>query len=419
MTSATSSIIAAGPPINRSTKCVMLVGGVLSAIALIGVTAVLPQIEADLARDATDKLLVKLLGPIIGVTMVVGAPLTGFLIDRIGARRIQIVACLTYAFAGTSGLYLASLHALLAARLLVGFAAAAIVIVSMTLINRAFEGVERAKWMGFHISTAMVCTLAIHPTLGLLGELGWRWPFLIYIVGLPIALVALGMPKDRPEPRIGSGSAAAKPRQAGWPLAWFPLRYIPLALIIGGIVYMPTVYFPFVVRQFGVTSPAIISFILLADSAIGTIMAYFYGYSQRSLSTRTAFLLSFSFTGLGMLIVSVSSSLVGLIAGMLVYGLGIGWFTPNLMTAVSHHVTQDEQARATGIIKAAHFLSAPVAILAVEPITRVTGPMGSIWAGAGLSALAVLLLVLRMSGGAFDNRMHRRDARAAYEGPKA
>ena len=404
MTTNSMSGGAAKPAINRMTKCVMLAGGVLSGIALIGVTAVLPQIEADLARSATDKLLVKLLGPIIGLSMVVGAPLTGFLIDRLGARRIQIVACLTYTLAGTAGLYLASLDALLASRLLVGFAAAAAVIVSMTLINRTFEGVERAKWMGFHISTALVCALLAHPMLGLLGELGWRWPFLIYIIGLPVAVAGMGLPRDQPVIASPTQSSPNLPPRQGW-LRWFPLRYIPLALIIGGIAYMPTVYFPYVVRGFGVTSPAIISFILLADSAIGTIMAYFYGFSQRFISTRTAFIFSFICTGLGMLIVSLSSSLGGLIAGMMVYGLGIGWFTPNLMTAVSNNVSRDEQARAVGIIKAAHFISAPAAILAVEPITRLTGPMGSVWAGAGLSLLAVVLLMIRLSGGALPGRL--------------
>lgn len=397
-----------------ATKFVMLIGGVLSGIAMIGVTAVLPQIEADLARTVTDMLLVKMLGPVIGLSMVFGAPLTGFLFDRIGARRIFIAGCLVYAIAGSSGLYLTSLYGLLASRLLVGLAAAAIVIVSMTLINKKFDGVERARWMGFHVSSAMLCSLAVHPVLGLLGELGWRWPFLIYLLGLLAAAVGMAMPRDRLVARAAPlPSVAPPPGPVVSVFSWFPVRYIPLALIIGGIVYMPMVYFPFVVREFGVSSPAIISFIMLADAIIGTIVSFFYGFSRRYISTRGAFIMCFGFTGMGMSIVAFAPDLVFLVGGMLVYGLGIGWFTANLMTSVSQNVSAEHQARAVGIIKAAHFISAPAAVLAVEPITRAVGPMGSIWAGAGLSLFAVTLFVIRASGAAFHSWSRRAEPIAA------
>ena len=148
-----------GQPLNWPTRFVMLIGGLMVSIALAALTPVLPKIEEALAHTADEKLLVKMLVPVIGVTMVIGAPLTGYLVDRMGVRRILIINCLLFAVGGTAGLYLSNLHLLLVSRLLVGMGAAGMATISMTLINTRLEGNDRARWMGFHISTAMFGSL--------------------------------------------------------------------------------------------------------------------------------------------------------------------------------------------------------------------------------------------------------------------
>ena len=56
------------------------------------VPVMLPQIEAALAHTANERLMVKMLVSAVGVTMVVGAPATGFLVDRLGLRRLLRLA---------------------------------------------------------------------------------------------------------------------------------------------------------------------------------------------------------------------------------------------------------------------------------------------------------------------------------------
>jgi predicted MFS family arabinose efflux permease len=331
-------------------RVVMLTGGIIAALALMGLTAVLPQIQADLAHTANDKLLVKLLGPIVGLTMVIGSPLVGFLVDRLGFRRVLITNCVVYALAGTAGLYINSLMALLG-------------------------------------------TIVLHPVIGLLGELGWRWPFVVYSLGLVLAVVAIvGF---RTPGSIARPAAAAATGEKL--LSWFPFRFIPLALVIGSITYLPTVYFPFVIRTVGVTSPTVISLVLLADSVLGALLSMQFGRSQRYFSSHMAFALSFSCTGLGMAIVAMASGYAGVVVGIMVFGCGIGWFVPNLMTSAARHVSTDRQGRTVGLIKAAHYVSAPAAIAAVEPLTRAIGPTGAMWSGTMLSFTGLAVFLVRMA----------------------
>src|SRR5579871_1373688 len=246
-------------PFDWRTKIIMVSGGVLVALCMAGITAVLPQIEAALAHDAQDRLLVKLLGTVVGFTMVVGAPLVGFLVDRMGLKPVLIMSCVIYALAGTAGLYLDSLCALLASRLVLGLTAAGIATISMTLINTRLEGVDRAKWMGAHISVALIGSLFLQPAIGYLGEMGWRWPFVLYVLSLPLVVIAaMSLGTSKPMRRTAGPTPTAEKL-----LTWFPVRFAFLAFVIGTITLLPTVYVPFVLRDAGVSSPKTISFVLL------------------------------------------------------------------------------------------------------------------------------------------------------------
>ena len=368
------------------TKLIMLGGGVMTALALSAITSVLPQIEADLARSPDDSLLIKQLVGIVGLSMVIGAPLAGFLGDRVGLRRVGIATSVIYFITGTAGLYLDSLPALLASRLLLGIVAAAIATMSLTLINTRLEGIDRAKWNGAHVGVAMISTIVIHPFAGYLGEFGWRWPFALYALGLPMALLAMGL-----EPTVIQRSHVAAKNRGPGVLNWFPLRFAMLAIVIGSITYMPMVYIPFVMRELGVSSPTIVSLVLTGDVVLAAALAMLYGRSQRYLSTHAAFTVSFACAGSGMLIAAIATDLFGVVSGMMVFGLGLGWFVPNLMNAVAQRVSLDQQGRAVGLVKAAHYVAAPLSIIVVEPFAKQSGPGSALLAAAALS-FALLIL---------------------------
>jgi MFS family permease len=87
-----------------------------------------------------------------------------------------------------------------------------------------------------------------------------------------------------------------------------------------------------------------------------------------------SFLVSFSIIAAGTLVAVLSTSAFGVIAGMVIYGFGIGWLVPNLITSLGEKVSKARQGRAAGFVKAAHFMSAPIAVTAMEPFARRHGP---------------------------------------------
>lgn len=385
-----------GSSVGWGERIIMLLGGLPAALALMALASVLPKIDTALAHNPHDSFLVKQLIGAVGLSMVVGAPAAGFLVHRLGLRNLLVAALIIYIAAGTSGLYVDDLPVLLATRLCLGLAAAAFQIMSMTLINVRLESTERASWMGRHIGCAMIGTLFLHPLAGLLGDLSWRGPFALYALGLLLLPAALQAKRALLDKNPAEKLTRDAPPQTSILRSNFPWHYLLLAILLGGVAYLPMVYAPYLLRQNGVTSSTVMSLVLTADSVAGAAMAMLFGRARRRFSHYGAFAISLACSGCGALIAATAGNLPGVIGGLLFFGLGIGWFTPNLMTALAARVTPYHQASAAGLVKSAFFLSSPVFITIAEPISRKYGPVGALLL---IAALSFVLLAASLTRG--------------------
>src|SRR3546814_2688840 len=117
-------------------------------MALVAISSVLPSIDAALSQGPRDHVLVKQLVGGVGMAMMAGSVLAGFLADRIGIRTLLTLSVLAYILSGTAGLYVSDLPYLLASRVVLGLSAAMIQITAFTLINTRLAPAARAQWMG-------------------------------------------------------------------------------------------------------------------------------------------------------------------------------------------------------------------------------------------------------------------------------
>lgn len=375
-------------------RIVVLFGGGIAALPIMAIASVLPQIGQALAHSPGDGLLVRQLIGGVGLAMVVGAALVGVLIERLGLRRVLIGAALFYVVAGTAGLYLDDLYSLLASRLLLGVAAATIQVSCITIVNTRLTEAGRARWMGLHISSAMAITIVVHPIAGALGMIGWRWPFALYALGLCLIPAAL---YQQPAPRsVASVTDPTMP--TGRLRDWLPVRFMLLGLVIGSVVFSTSVYVPFLLHDRGMSNPAQVALVLTADSLAGVLMATTFGAARRRLSARQAFVVSFSASAIGTMIAWTAPNLVVLIAGLLIYGAGVGWFVPNLMSSLAGVVPAGRQGSAAGVVKASHYLAAPLSVALAEPIARQYGTP------AVFGAVAAICLVMAVIFSSFRVR---------------
>jgi len=380
-----------------TSKLVILLSGLLSALCLTAINSVLPSIARDLAHGPNDAMLVKQLIGAVALAMAAGAPLGGYLADKIGLRPTLFAASVLYTVAGTAGLYLNSLPLLLVSRLLLGLAAASVQVLGLTMVNTTLKGNARAKWMGLHVSVAIFGTLFFHPLAGQLGEISWRLPFALYAGGAVLVLGLLfsrGNSLAKAEPTIAAAAAA---KAGPGIISWFPWHYLPLALVMGAMTFLPTVSIPFQLKEQAGATPSMIAYVLTGTSAIGAIMAFLYGPARRRLSAHAAFLIGFGLAGMGALIAANSSSFTGVLGGLLVHSMGAAWFSPNIMTALGSKVTREQQGRAAGMVKAAQFLAAPLAVTLVQPFVKQYGEVIAMQAVAVVGLAMFVIMALRMA----------------------
>ncbi|MFF5158183.1 MFS transporter [Streptomyces sp. NPDC000348] len=170
--------------------------------------------------------------PVLSLALL--APFAGVVVDRLGRKRLLVAAAVLYALFGTAPLWLDSLYAVLVSRVLLGVAEAAVMTACTTLIGDYCTGRVRDRYLAPQTMCASASATVFFAVGGALGTAGWRAPFWLYAVGLPLALAtARALPDPQPSAADGQPHAGAEPRP-------FPVRRmagICLLTVFGAVVF--------------------------------------------------------------------------------------------------------------------------------------------------------------------------------------
>jgi len=369
-------------------KAVIVLSGVPMALGYAVVVPVLARMSSALAHGATDEYLVKMVFGVLGPAMVVGGAAGGYLADKLDRRLLLTVCGLVFAAAGAAPFVLHSLPLILVSRFLMGMAAVAMALIGSALVGDLFEDRRRAAWLGAIAALQMVGSTLSLPIAGAVGDVGWNYPFLIYLIGVPIAALAwLGVPR---RPATADAARPAAPNAEGATAGAYPVGLILLGLIVGALITTPGAYMPFRLSQLGLENTTVVGILLMLNALSGAGAAALYGTTRRGLSTRVLFCCGFAALGAGLGVLGFASNLVVATAGLLVMGAGLGWLTPNLPAAVVAAVDESHRGRALGAMNAAAAIAPAIGLTALEPLAHRIGVDGVLILTAALSGVMCL-----------------------------
>jgi MFS family permease len=170
----------------------LLLVSTMTVMAGATISPALPQIEAFFGEVPNAAFWVKLMLTMPALFTAISAPLVGIVIDRFGRKPLLVAATVLYGTAGGSGLVLNSLSELLMGRALLGVAVAAIMTTATALIADCYLGPRREQVMGLQAAFVGYGGVLFLIVGGLLADIGWRFPFAIYLIAFGIcALVVL------------------------------------------------------------------------------------------------------------------------------------------------------------------------------------------------------------------------------------
>jgi MFS family permease len=167
----------------------LILGSTLSVMALIVLTPAFPQLMVAFSAVPDAEIRVPALISVAGLGAAFFAPFAGFIGDRFGCRMPLIWFCVAFASFGVLPFILDDFTVILATRVAVGISCMGILVLSTALIGDCFSGESLNRWLGGQAVAATGSALLFLPLGGLLGMwLGWRGPFLTFLIGLPFAI---------------------------------------------------------------------------------------------------------------------------------------------------------------------------------------------------------------------------------------
>ena len=335
---------------------------VMSA-AIIG--PALPQLAEAFAGQARVDLLARGVLVLPSLIIALTAPAVGAAVDRYGRRLVLVLSLILYSLAGSSGLWLADLTAILIGRAALGLSVAGLAVVSNTLLGDYFQGSERASFVGIQAAFIGFGGVAFVSAGGLLADVNWRAPFWVYLAALPMIPAVLAW---LPEPAITAGSQAQSARgKAGLPLTWLALLYLTAFTGVAAIYIVP-VQLPFFIMAIAEKSNTEVGLAISACLFVSALVSLNYGSIKARINYQAAFALCFGLIGVGCALLSLAATYLAVLVAVAVVGLGAGLLMPSLNLWAVARAPVQIRGRVMGGLSTAIYLGQFGSPLMIQPL---------------------------------------------------
>jgi MFS family permease len=309
---------------------VLLTTSGLTTLVTAVLGPILPKMQAHFASVTNADYWVPLTLTVPMLVMAFLSVFAGALSDRIGRKRLLVGSTACYALCGTAPLYLDSLSTIVLSRVGLGVMEAVLMTISTTMIGDYYQGAMREKYMSLQTTIAATLALAFNLFGGLLGEYGWRVPYLTYAVGAPLAiLMAIYLWEPIRAPRRG----AAAPQSVGpCEVPFQPALLVGICClgVIGGIVFLICpIHLGYLFGKLGVHSSSQVGLAYALNSAgviLGTVCFGWWVAPRLRVSTQLA--LCFALVGAGCLLMKSAATPPFLTLAAVLNGFGAGLMLP-------------------------------------------------------------------------------------------
>ncbi|KZB85998.1 MFS transporter [Amycolatopsis regifaucium] len=353
-----------------------------ATLTIMAAAIIAPSLPA-MSRAFDADVLVRLALTITSLAIAVSAPLAGAFADRTGRRPLLITALLLYAVSGTAGFFVTDLAVLLISRALLGLAVGGIMTAVSALITDWFDGPRRAAFLGLQQAFASLGGVVFLPLAGVLAGIDWRAPFWLYSVAVVVALAALAGLRDEPRVKIQGGvfRPAAK-----------ALGIYAVALVATLVFFMAPTQLPFLLSELSV-GPGVIGVVIAGSTLTSVIGALVFPRLRWGPRTITAS--SIALLGVGWLLAG-TGTVAGIVAGLLVGGIGVGIVVPHLNVQLSGMAAPQHRGRILSGLVAGIFLGQFLSPLVVAPLVQAAGIAGAfVWTGVFTTVGALGALVTK------------------------
>lgn len=350
----------------RRLLATLSIGHMSQGLAFTAFISALPQMARDLGPRG--ELIAQMTMALASFGLLAGSLLSGWILEKAGARRSLLGFIALYGVAGSGGWFLHDPSLLLLTRFAVGFAAACLVTTCLWAIAAEYSGDARAHRLG--IANSMAPLMALVGTIGggLLAQAGsWRLAFALYpVFGLASFLLAFATLKHV---EVGQPQASSV-RQP------YLEQLLPTYLLATGlftVIFMGSTQFTFLLQEDGVRNPSTTSLILSLVTLVTTLVSFGYGWAYQRLGPRGTLLLALAAASIALTIIGAGTSVTSATLGVCLLGIFTGLAAPYLYHTVTERTDPMTRGRAVGVLNAFNFLGGFLNPILLAPLGRLVG----------------------------------------------
>jgi MFS family permease len=342
-------------------KLTLLLVSCLTIMSVITISPALPQMAAVFAGVKNAGFIVKMVLTIPALMIAIVSPIIGRLIDRHGRLRMLRLALVGYAIFGSGGFFLNNLYYILISRALLGVSVGVSMTIVITLIADYFAGIERQKFVGTQIAFMSIGGIIFIAAGGVLADVGWRYPFLLYFISLlilPLTIIFLKEPAIVQKQFNQQGIKAS-------PVSW--LLYFNI-MVMWIIFFIIPVQIPFYLKSLGVENNSSIGVAIAISTTFSAMSSYIYSRIKARFGFLSIFSMGYLLMASGFACIAAADTYVLVVVAMALSGLGMGMMIPNtnmwVMTITPPQIRGREIGKLTTFWFLGQFLS-PIIVLPV------------------------------------------------------
>ncbi|MFC3443084.1 MFS transporter [Sphingobium rhizovicinum] len=373
----------------------IVVAGFLPIFAIVSMFPAIPAIIDHFAGDPDARWKVPMMVSAPGLTIALIAPFAGFFVDRFGRRPLLIGATLLYGIVGTAPFFLDSLNALIACRLLLGLAEAAILTIVNTLIADYWDDRGRKDWLFLQGICGPFFASGVILMSGAASSVRWNGIFLVYAVAFPIFIAMIAWLF---EPRRADGATIADIAQKKEMAQRTPFPIASVALIGGVTLVASALYYVFIIsgslawREVGIMDPARIGQLTAIPSLfvmLGAVIFRLMGNMSHQVKLATFF----GLLGVGLAGIGLAPDWRWLTAALIVQQTGAGMAVATIILWAQSMLPFEHRGRGMGVWTACFFFGQFSSPWAVHQAETIVGTMQGAFLAAGLIGIIAAILI--------------------------
>lgn len=364
----------------------------ISMLTIMAGTAISPALgKISENFSSAGPTLIRMITTVPSIIIILFSLLCAKFTTKFKKRTIVLCGVLFYIIGGVSAAAATNIGFLLGTRVFLGIGVGMIMPLSNALIVDFYDGIEREHMMGFMAAFANFGGV-IGPILaGILTTLGWRYAFLIYLLGIPVFILdVIGLPEP-PSKRYVQNKKTKLPDKRVFLIsfcaAFFMIAFTTVAVNTSLLIV-----------QEKIGSSSIAGFIV----AIVTFCGMIEGICLvKILSIFKQFLvpLSLLVMSAGFILIFFAHSITIVLAAIIIIGIGSGSINPMIFLTISKVTSKESSTLSMSIASSSIYLGQFLMPFVLYFIGAVFGNTSTRFAflvigiGVLISGIAALLLV--------------------------